>query len=296
MRIATVLCPIDFSGLDRLEIDVALEVCRAFGAKLVLHHNMETTEPGFSRAWEWHKAHASTAPSADRRLQALLDELGKEVPAEGAITSGLIGQAVTTLAGRIGADLIVLGSHGWSTQDHASVTERLVDDSPCPVLTFQEGATDVGRFRLRSEAGEPPVRVLVPTDLTRDSSAAVGYACNLARRLPLRLDLLHVLTSDQSDRAAEGAQAAIDSHVPPDLVDRVSAHVRLGPAAETIVEYADETTPMFLVLGEHAHGFVRRLLTRDTTRAVVHEVRCPVWVIPPGRPETSSRVGGGARA
>ena len=284
MQIRTVLCPIDFSALQGVEVGVAVEVCRAFGAKLVLHHDLAAAEPGFSRAWEWNKAHEGDehrTPHAERRLQALVNEVGKHVPVEAAITSGPIGQSVLTLARAIPADVIVIGSHGWSTQDHASVTERLVDESPCPVLTFQESVGNAGAFRLRSAPGDKPFPVLVPTDLTRDSNVGVAYACELARRLPLRLDLLHVLAGDQSDRKAESAQLAMDSHVPIDLVDRVSAHVRLGPTAETIVEYADETAPAFVVLGEHAHGLVRRLLTRDTARAVVREVRCPVWVVPP---------------
>jgi hypothetical protein len=52
VQIRTVLCPIDFSTLDPAEIDVALEVCRTFGARLVLHHNLAGAVPGFSRSWE----------------------------------------------------------------------------------------------------------------------------------------------------------------------------------------------------------------------------------------------------
>jgi hypothetical protein len=38
---------------------------------------------------------------------------------------------------------VVLGSHGWSTQDHASVTERLIDRCSRPVLTFEEGVAKI---------------------------------------------------------------------------------------------------------------------------------------------------------
>jgi nucleotide-binding universal stress UspA family protein len=284
MRIRTVLCPIDFSILDELELGIATEVCRAFDATLVLHHNLAAADPGFSRAWEWAKAHGEhrdEVPDAERRLQALVNEVAHSVRAQGTMTSGPIAQVVLALARGLDVDLIVLGSHGWSTQDHASVTERLIAESPCPVLTFQEGVSDATTFRLSGEAGTAPLPVLVPTDLTRGSSAAVAYACALARELPLRLDLLHVVTVDPSDATVAHAQVGIDSHVPPDLVGRVVGHVRVGPAAETIAEYADETAPAFVVLGEHARGFVRRLLTRDTTRDVMHSLRCPVWVVPP---------------
>jgi nucleotide-binding universal stress UspA family protein len=281
MRIGTVLCPVDFSGLDEAEIAMATEICRAFGATLILHHNVAAAVPGFSRAWEWtaaHEGHRDEIPDAEARLRGLMAKIGDDVHTESAITCGPVGQVVLSVAEGLGADLVVIGSHGWSSQDHASVTERLVDHSPCPVLTFRERGDGSRPFRL---AGDRPVRVVVPTDLTHDSTCAVEYACALARRLPLDIDLLHVLSEGSDDVAAASAQLVLDAHVPPDLVDRVTAHVRVGPAAETIVAYVDETRPTFVLMGEHAQGLLRRLLTRDTTRAVTRDLACPVWIVPP---------------
>ena len=283
MRIRTVLCPVDFSGLDDAEISMAAEICRAFDATLVLHHNLAAAVPGFSRAWEWsaaHEGHRDEIPDAEARLRALMAKIGDGVHVESAITCGPLGQSVLSVAEGLGADLVVLGSHGWSSQDHASVTERMVDQSPCPVLTFREGSRGTRGFRLAS-GGDGRLRVVVPTDLTHDANCAVGYACALARRFPLDVDLLHILPEGSDDEAAESAQLALDAQVPPDMVDRVTAHVRVGAAAETILDYVDETRPTFVVMGEHARGLVRRLLTRDTTRAVTRELACPVWVVPP---------------
>lgn len=281
MQIATVLCPIDFSSLDDAEVGLAIEVCRAFGAKLVLHHNQAAAEPGFSRAWEWRKADEAHHPptNPERRMQAVLDEVAGRVAAEAVMTSGPVTQVILSLAEALPADLVVLGSHGWSTQDHASVTEHLIDRSSRPVLTFEEGVANTCDFRL-GRPGET-ARVVVAADLHRDARRVVAYACALSRIVPLDLVLLHVLTGDTSAAAAAHAQAALDAQVPSDLVDRVAAQVRIGPSAETIVEYVDETRPAFVMLGEHAPGLVRRLLTRSTTRDVLRQLRCPVWVVPP---------------
>jgi nucleotide-binding universal stress UspA family protein len=282
MRIRTVLCPVDFSGLDDAGIAMASEICRAFDATLVLHHNLAAAVPGFSRAWEWtaaHEGHREGIPDAEARLRRLMGKLGAGVRTESVITCGPVGQVVLSLADGLQADLVVLGSHGWSSQDHASVTERLVDESPCPVLTFREGADGVREFHLADD--DRRVRVVVATDLSHDSASGVGYACALARRLPLVIDLLHVLPEGSDDAAVAHAQTALDAHVPPDLVDRVTAHVRVGPPVETIADYVEEAHPAFVIMGEHTHGLVRRLLTRDTTRAVMHEIGCPVWIVPP---------------
>jgi len=282
MQIRTVLCPIDFSGIDERELAIALEVCRTFGAKLVLHHCLPAAEPGFSRAWEWAKASQGKVPSeaaAVERLRALLDSVAGSVPAEAVVTSGRLVESVLTLAEQLPADLMVLGSHGWSTQDHASVTERVIDRSRCPVLTFQEWAV-APPFRLRAEPGGPPRRVLVPTDLTPASAAAVSHACTLARYPGLHVELLHVVPDDASASACDRAHRALVGLVPPDLVETVSAHVRRGEPGTEITNYVEVTAPAFVILGEHARGFVRRFLTPDTTQAVVRRIHCPAWVIP----------------
>jgi len=290
MRIQTVLCPLDFSGLDEQEIGIALEVCRTFGAKLVLHHDVAAAEPGFSRVWEWSKAHQPSAMhdrEVTAHLQALLDRIAVGVPAEAAITSGPLAGTVLALAERLPADVIVLGSHGWSSQDHASVAERVIDRSPCPVLTFQE-RRDAPAFRLRAAAGGPPPRAVVPTDLSSTSASAVAWACALAREIEMRVDLLHVLPVDAGGAAVDHAQAAMDGLVPLDLVDEVSAHLRRGDPIDEIARYLDVTDPAFVVLGEHSRGIFRHLFTRDTTRALVRRVRCPAWVVP-ASPATACR-------
>jgi nucleotide-binding universal stress UspA family protein len=203
MHIRTVLCPVDFSGLDPIEIGVATEVCRAFGATLLLQHNLAAAQPGFSRAWEWAKAHEGREvqiPEAERRLQALV----RKWPPGRARRRSLRApwQVVLSMANELDVDLIVLGSHGWST-DHASVTERLVQSRRARCCVPGGCRTSVrsacGRRAARRRSG------LVPTDLTRDSSA-VAYACELGRRLPLRLDSARG-TGDPGDATVDHAEA-----------------------------------------------------------------------------------------
>ena len=279
MRIRTVLCPVDFSSLDERELEIALEVCRTFAAKLVLHHDI-TGVPGFSHVRESAKArHAETPDDAKVRLRALLDRIGRGVPAEAIVTSGSLVESVLTLAEQLPADLMVLGSHGWSTKHHASVTAGVIARARCPVLTFQESAV-APEFRLRAGPGDRARRAIVPTDLTPASAAAVGYACALARHLGIHVELLHVLPDDASGGAVARAQRVMDGFVPPDLIEKVTARVRRGEPAAAITSYVEIVEPAFVILGEHARGFIRHLLTPDTTQAVARRIRCPAWVVP----------------
>jgi nucleotide-binding universal stress UspA family protein len=282
MRIRTVLCPIDFSGLDDGELAIALEVCRTFDAKLVLHHDMPAADPGFSRIRDWTKARQGEMAHEDlaaARLRALLDRVAGTVPSDAVVTSGPLVESVLALAERLPADLMVLGSHGWSSQDHASVTSRVIDRARCPVLTFQE-RSDAPPFRLRPAPGGRPLRILVPTDLTPASAVAVAYAGSLARRLALQIELLHVLQDDDSGPACDRAHRALVGLVPFDLLGEVSTHVRRGEPGREITRYVEVTQPAFVVLGEHARGVLRNLLTPDTTQAVMRRIDCPAWIVP----------------
>src|SRR5262249_51716106 len=154
MRLRTILCPIDFSDLSARETEVAVAMAREFGARLVLHHDCAAIAPGIARAWDWEATHQKTdgEAQAERRMQAALNALPRDVRAEGVVSAGPVAGTLLALAEQLAADLIVLGSHGWSTETHASVTERVIAEAPCPVLTFNEGAVSSGQFRLRAAA------------------------------------------------------------------------------------------------------------------------------------------------
>jgi nucleotide-binding universal stress UspA family protein len=289
-RLKIVLCPIDFSDLSRQELAVGVEVSQAFGAHLVLHYNRAAVSPGLTRAWEWNEVHrageASTA-QAEVRMRQLLAELPPGVSAEASLTSGPLATVLLELARQLPADLVVLGSHGWSTLDHASVTERIIERSPCPVLTLQEGAAS--RFRLRAAADGTAVPVVVPSDLSDEGQRVVEYAFELAHKLPLFLHLLHVVPFGSSYMTLETAQRRLDDLVPTDLLAQVECHVKQGDSIEEILKLTQLMEPAFLVMGEHARSFFRRFFTKDTAREMLHLAQCPVWFVPP-----SGRVGGAA--
>lgn len=304
MQLKTVLCPIDFSNLSRQEIALGTEVSRSFGARLVLHHNRAAATPGFARAWEWDAAHRGPQEQGgkvDERLKELLRELPPEINAEASVGVGPVAPLLLDLAQRLPADLMVLGSHGWSTPDHASVTERLIDSSPCPVLTVHDGVrTD--RFRLR--AGE--VDVLVATDLTETGAHAMAYAFELARLIPMRVHVLHVTAHGADTAILDTVREQLYGLVPPDLatvapleairsddqeisgagraapteMSTVECYVRRGDPIDEILLFGEHLDPTFLMMGEHAPSFFRRHFTRDSAVEVMHRAPWPVWFVP----------------
>jgi universal stress protein A len=283
MRIDTILCPIDFTDLSARELAIAVELARTFRARLVLHHNRAAIAPGLARAWDWEASHRNERlgeAEAERQMAAALAAVPEDVPAEGVISAGPVGLIVLSLAERVPADLIVVGSHGWSTEEHASITERIIAGAPCSVLSLHEGGAWTEPLRLVTAGGALP-RVVVPTDFSPTARHAVEYAYALSRIVPLHLELLHVLPAGRHASAAEeAARQQIDASVPDDMRTRVATRIRQGEPTTEILAHLAEVRPQFAVLGEHSRHVLRHLFTRDTTCAVMHEASCPVWIVP----------------
>jgi universal stress protein A len=299
MRVQTVLCPIDFSALSDRELRVAVEICETFDARLVLHHNISAASPGVARAWEWEKAHHAgelSEAEAERRLKTIMARLPAAVRTEAIVSRGPVGMVLLELADGLPADLMVLGCHGRSTDEHASTTERVIQDCPCPVLTLHDGRGEAHPFRLHVDGSAPRVRAVVPTDFSPAADEAVAYAFSLARAVPLELHLVHVapgrtlyaVPAGRSAGAGSGRDAALAAAgrrlaemVPAELTESVQTHLLSGVAVEQIVDLAERLDAAFIVMGEHARGLVRRFFTRDTSRHLLHRASCAVWFIPP---------------
>jgi len=282
LKLQTVICAVDFSELSKRELQLAVEVCQAFGARLLVHHNMAGAAPGFAREWEWKGVHRGGLSMAkvQEQLQAVLAEVSKGIRAEATVTAGPVVPVMLQVVEQVGADLVIVGSHGWSTEDHASVAERLIERCPCPVLTLQEAKDAPPPFHLRAQDGVAPTKVVVPTDFSPSASRAVAYAFDLARAVPVTLHLVHVLTGKESDTEAAAATRKLHEMVPAELTDKVECHLPVGNPVEQIIGFIGKSGAELVIMGEHARSFFRRLFTKDTAREVLHRSAAPVWFVP----------------
>ena len=296
LQIRTVLCPVDFSVLNDREIGLAVEICRSFGARLILHHNVGNAPSLISASWMWHQEHKNgytPEELASAQLGELLAALPREVRPEARLSNGLPATSILHAEDQVHADLVVLATHGASTDDHASVSEQIIERSRCPVLVMHGLSEPVLHL---AAADTQILEVLVPTDFSPAAERAVSYAFELARVLPLRLHLLHVilprksawietgvsmgLPSVREGRPTQEAHDRLAALVPEDMANRVSLHVEIGEPREVIAELSARQSVSCIVMGAHARSFLRRIFTGDTSREVLHRAGCPVWFVP----------------
>jgi len=145
IKIRKILVPIDFSDSASNIIEWAAYLARESKSKLVLFHayhlpvEFQQLEGAYLPPDFWANV-KSEAEASLARYETELRESGHSV--ESVVREGYAATAIVDEANELGADLIVIGTHGLSGLKHmllGSVAERVVQKAPCPVLTVKAG-------------------------------------------------------------------------------------------------------------------------------------------------------------
>jgi len=141
--IRTILCAVDFSETSDVALDHALSLAEQHGAALVLVHAWQL--PAYAIPEGAIVASPQYASQIQAELQKSLDAAVARVSGGAVKVSGKLGEGpahleVNRLAKELGADLVVLGTHGRTGLSHillGSTAERVVRTCPVPVLTVR---------------------------------------------------------------------------------------------------------------------------------------------------------------
>ena len=273
----------DFSPASARQLGLASDLCRAFNARLVLHHNLTTMAVGAAVGWMYAADHpALSEESAQERLVSLADsQTGVDV--EITVTRGPASASVRAVSEAVGADVVVLSAHNMPAEEHASVTELVLGSGERSVLTLHDNGGDRHALDLNA-SGDTRQVTLVATDLTPPSLAAVAFAFELSRALPLEIHLLHFIGHrfgfTKHEDNVSNAERYLKALVPQECMAWTSAHVSTGDPGEGILRWARDLSAACVIMGEHTREPLRRWFSKDTSRAVLYKAPCPVWYVP----------------
>jgi nucleotide-binding universal stress UspA family protein len=213
-----------------------------------------------------------------------------------AVVEGAAAPAIVRAAGTSAADLLVLGTHGRSGFEHfvlGSVTERVLRNADCPVLTVPKNVTDA------APVPPPFKRILCAVDFSPSSMRALDYATSMAQEVDACLTVAHVfelegampaqwrdvatpdsirrellsVEQDRRDRLAHAVPEAAEAFC---KVDRV---MRGGTPYREILRLAADRQAELLVLGVHGRGALDLAFFGSTTNHVVRQAVCPVLTV-----------------
>ncbi len=145
VRVRRILFPSDFSPGAEPAARWAEALGRAFGAELVLLHVLDLSLAGLAGL----PRQVAMMPAVDELIERVRAETAEEMSRLGArfpqartiVREGPPRSTILQVASEVGADVIVMGTHGRTGLAHVlfgSVAEHVVRHSTIPILTVRE--------------------------------------------------------------------------------------------------------------------------------------------------------------
>jgi len=144
VNLQRILVPVDFSRESAKAVRYAVSLARQFDASITLVH---VVEPSYGPVNFGGAAVTRPASEKERlaRAKSKLGVMGQRILGpcrivETVIRSGLAFFEITEAAKAVNADLIIIGTHGYTGLTRAvvgSTAEKVVRHAPCPVLVVR---------------------------------------------------------------------------------------------------------------------------------------------------------------
>jgi nucleotide-binding universal stress UspA family protein len=250
-------------------------------------------KPDASRFPAWHAEHEERLREAARQFS---------VPAACALKSGTpVEEILNAVRSRPSPELVVVGTRGQKGVKRlfiGSVAEEVVRYSRRPVLVIGPAA----QKHIDERSGTKQLRLLVPTDLGKNSRAAERYALSLARRIGAKVMLFHclwdsinaiIVNTAYAGMAAYDLEAVIDrsrEDAVASLQRKAGSFKKHGVACGYRVEEKTLTSLCavsqesgsgytFVVMGTHGRNALLTAFMGSTARETIMNAAVPVIIV-----------------
>jgi universal stress protein A len=143
LKIKKILVPVDFSECSKKALRYGIQLAREFCATVDV---LYVVPPYYAYdpccVAENERIEKELRVNGEQKLAAMvLQQIPQGLPVETFVRNGRPATEIVEAAGELGADLIVISTHGHTGLRHAlmgSTAENVVRHAPCPVLTVRE--------------------------------------------------------------------------------------------------------------------------------------------------------------
>lgn len=289
-QISRILCPVDLSEASRHAVAHAIVLAKWYQARITA---LQVCNPVLTPTTDFVVAGAVPRIAlTEEEIQGVRDDvtaLFGDTDVDVLVQPGQPAQQILECAEAESADLIVIGTHGSSGFEHlvlGSVTEKVLRQSSCPVMTVPPLA--------RASSKLPFQRLVCPVDFSDSSLVSLDFAFSLAREADAELTVVHVfewpdeplttraiVTPEFRHALERDALLKLENLVPAAARDWCRPATRLahGKAYREILGIATEENADLIVMGVHGRHPVDLMLFGSTTNQVVRRATCPVLTL-----------------
>lgn len=280
-RFETILVPIDFSEISAHALRTAALVREHCGESnlVAVYANWFEAPPYFTsgRLDELRQEFRKSLSFAEESLRSFAESaLGASNGIQVRALEALPADGIRELTLLKKPDLIVMGTHGrsgWNRWMLGSVAERVLRETPAPVLTVRSAPP--GSIR----------RILCPVHDTELSRRALTLAADMSVCFGANLTVLHVVEPSGLNPVSD-----LCGWIPAGDRGQCSVRelVRHGDPSEEIVRLASEEQFDLIVLGAPQRRFFDGMVLGTTTVRTVRHAPCPVLTVKAGDSQTSA--------
>ena len=277
-----ILVPVDFSPMSEPAVKLARAIAQQHGSTLHLANVIESFDVPRTGSGKLRRTEVERAETDFRFIEK---RYFSEIKHENVVLDGDINASLLEAIKERDIDLVVMatrGAEGCERLFSGSITEELLRDAACPVLTTGPNVNeDFGRFASFRQ-------ILYPMEIAPSSIAAVPYVVNLIESRGSKVTLLHVAHPDiqsPSERQRIRDRLSLEMmNLFPDDARRaiVDVIVEFGPIAETITEFSLARRADVIVLGVRCGGAFSRSMTHipwSIAHQIIAQAPCPVLTI-----------------
>ena len=188
-KIKRILVPVDFSETGMLAIDHAASMAKRFSAHLYLLHAVKSIEYAHSEVEpeaevrKTEEAHYITSERIDKIVGDLRGRHAIDISP--LINVGKLAQSVGKTCKDQNIDLVIMGTHGASGFEEyvkGSNADKVIDASPCPVITIQSPVKTTGF-----------TDIVMPIDNSFHSRQKIDYVIEIAKQYNSKIHILGLL-------------------------------------------------------------------------------------------------------
>ena len=293
MHFKSILVPTDFSDASLESAKFVMRLCKQVNTNAHVLHSIDASPfamYGDYTGWQEIRVTDEVRENADKELDKFIRKLGTDAPVSGknVVTTDDVATSICEAAKTEGASLIAMSTHGRSGINRVllgSVTEQVLRNAPCPVLTT----------RPKSIAGDGDIKSIVcTTDFSKPAMACAKLAVETAKTLGAKLTILHVIDEEQlallhahpmlseyinKETLKEHTQASLDKFTKElglDPKENAVLYSFKGHSGDGVVDYTDNNSTDMIIMSTHGYSGAKHLLLGSVTERVVRRASCPV--------------------
>ena len=276
-KLRNILFTTDFSEASMKALPYAGSIARTFGAKVFLCHVITPTPVAVGAAPAAQYVFDAECDNAKRVFANA--ELWKELNGlekQSLLPSGIFGDSLAEAIAENEIDLVVAGTHGRTGLSRlllGSSAEEICRVATCPVLT-------VGPHLLPD--GRKLEQILLLTDLSDESRAALPYVVQFARKYGAAVTVLHVLppetaTNPDAKELAEPIRRMVVHSYEDSLQGLTVKYVlESGEIVPTMLKVAERERADLIALGVRSAFLPGFQLRSSVAYRVISGAHCPV--------------------